>query len=1094
MALNHDEKFENIWDGEVDQISSDVANNVSYELSQAVSGPRRGHFILTFLLIILVGGGLYWGTDLAYFSKADVTDAPAAAPVPAPAPAPAPLPPPAPVVEAPAPAPVVEVAPVVEAAPSVAEAPGESAVASSLEVPSPEGAVVSESPIPGDESQLSSEVLQPEGGVIVEGGSVYESAIIPDPPPMNVDVSLDTIGFNAGTQEAEAAQVEAQAQAEAEQILHEQQVLTEATNKVMTFYAEEEVLPQSEVDAIIKEEIEKYGGTNEYTKKRNEHSTEERVMERAQLENRELRLEMREKFMDRYFYDGSYEDEFRHLRDNVYYFKDYSFDKDDEKKLYAGIYGDSSEEGGKDFFTIVDQNIDYNEDDDITIVNVIFSDLIETAVFGADSIIIEDFDGYALSADAIFVTGREVLMVYRGEIEPHLLRLNRVLRRGYVFNPDDLQDEVNVLPLAPTRELSFDEVFASRKSLEDKVRENLGLEDAVAEEVVVEEPVVEVVESGEVLVEDVVEGDEVVVEGEEVVVEEGIEGEEVVVEEDLDEVVEGEEVIVEDVVDPVVVEEAVTEPESVPEPEMVIVPELAPVPEPAPELPPAPAPIEAAAEEVLAMAGLNPFVKTLLGFTFDSKDMYLIAYEDRYFDGFFVKGDNQRFGYASALLAMKEDSKSSLEDTKKKIYEEKEDELKGEIEDKIEELKKEREEKFEAFLKEKEEKLKEDLEQKVEKVVEKAEDLVKKVEKEAEKGLEEIQGFIDRGAVSVAIVAEIGGKSKIMALDKAMENVQDSYNRVENSIKQIKELEKVLKNALKDVDFEASKKVENELKKIQVAVPKAVKFAEKEVKKAENAANKVLKDAGKTAKEVLNKEEKVDDKPVKEDKKEKVKKEKKGDEVIEEVVEEEQIEQEEEEVAVDEEVVEEPEKISRKKKGPKKEYLLNGVFPFKKKNERYVELTTQVENSYEAIVTDDLVFNVPSISFGRVHDMIDQNSTISVEIGGADHLAGECAILVFGNDMEKDDDPTQFIEASGISLLSFSDSGLPVDQGVVDDFQTDKGNSFLGYVYFSDLEVVAGNYVVYLNLAADTPLERGRYTSMLSMELFCPAGGDVVLP
>lgn len=165
--------------------------------------------------------------------------------------------------------------------------------------------------------------------------------------------------------------------------------------------------------------------------------------------------------------------------------------------------------------------------------------------------------------------------------------------------------------------------------------------------------------------------------------------------------------------------------------------------------------------------------------------------------------------------------------------------------------------------------------------------------------------------------------------------------------------------------------------------------------------------------------------------------------------------------------------------------------------ESYKEVKSSIKRKYSAYIDKDIVFKTKKISFGKFHSAVESDSTIALEIGNTEKLDKQCAILVFGNDLEQKAGTGAVIGAiagissstmpiSGLSLVSKSSGDLPVDSEIVEKMAAKKQKKFLGFTYFNDLEIINSNRILYLNLSSPAGLNSGAYESTLSVELFCP--------
>jgi len=170
---------------------------------------------------------------------------------------------------------------------------------------------------------------------------------------------------------------------------------------------------------------------------------------------------------------------------------------------------------------------------------------------------------------------------------------------------------------------------------------------------------------------------------------------------------------------------------------------------------------------------------------------------------------------------------------------------------------------------------------------------------------------------------------------------------------------------------------------------------------------------------------------------------------------------------------------------------LDGYVPFVDDLEeaKYLEKTAVVNNRYEASLNNDVVFSASQLSFGSFLSVAESDSTIAVEMAGGKSLDSKCAIMVFGNDLKYDGGSTTsaVMPIDGFELISRSSGSVPIEQSVIDNFVAQKSKSFLGFVYLEDLDTIDnGNRVVYLNMVSPPGLEKGRYSSVMSFELYCP--------
>lgn len=165
---------------------------------------------------------------------------------------------------------------------------------------------------------------------------------------------------------------------------------------------------------------------------------------------------------------------------------------------------------------------------------------------------------------------------------------------------------------------------------------------------------------------------------------------------------------------------------------------------------------------------------------------------------------------------------------------------------------------------------------------------------------------------------------------------------------------------------------------------------------------------------------------------------------------------------------------------------LNGYYSLLSDAGSYVQLTSTIKNVYVAAVGDDLSFQSSKLSFGNFNKMTESDSTIGIELSNADSMSPKCVLLLFGEDLVVDGGD-QKISISGVTILPKSTGDVPVDSKVIDSFVSEKQKSFLGFLYFEDMEYSeSGNKIFYLNLKTPGGLSLGRYASTFSIEPFCP--------
>ena len=170
---------------------------------------------------------------------------------------------------------------------------------------------------------------------------------------------------------------------------------------------------------------------------------------------------------------------------------------------------------------------------------------------------------------------------------------------------------------------------------------------------------------------------------------------------------------------------------------------------------------------------------------------------------------------------------------------------------------------------------------------------------------------------------------------------------------------------------------------------------------------------------------------------------------------------------------------------------LSGYFSLQTEDDNYIEVASDAKTQYEAYIGDDITFAASKMSFGDFNQYSPGDSTLAIDIGNAASLNSECAILVFGNDLVRDGG-SEKIPAKGFTLVSKSSGGVPIDAQVITDFEAQKSKSFLGFVYFYDLEMVNNAYALYLKLSVPPGLAKGGYRSDFSFEVFCPDGGVAI--
>jgi hypothetical protein len=180
-------------------------------------------------------------------------------------------------------------------------------------------------------------------------------------------------------------------------------------------------------------------------------------------------------------------------------------------------------------------------------------------------------------------------------------------------------------------------------------------------------------------------------------------------------------------------------------------------------------------------------------------------------------------------------------------------------------------------------------------------------------------------------------------------------------------------------------------------------------------------------------------------------------------------------------------KINQISSDEDKSKLLEGYYSLSSVNdeETYMKVKKDAEKKYETSINTDIVFNTSPISFGKLHDKIESESTIAIEIANIKKNEEKCIILVFGNDL-KQENGTDLIPINGLSLISQSSGSLPIDSSVVEAMQQTKQKMFLGFARIEDLEILNTNRMLYLKLISPGGLSRGVYQSTLSVELSCP--------
>jgi len=166
---------------------------------------------------------------------------------------------------------------------------------------------------------------------------------------------------------------------------------------------------------------------------------------------------------------------------------------------------------------------------------------------------------------------------------------------------------------------------------------------------------------------------------------------------------------------------------------------------------------------------------------------------------------------------------------------------------------------------------------------------------------------------------------------------------------------------------------------------------------------------------------------------------------------------------------------------------LNGYFHLDTGSLEYVDLTSTINNRYEAVLNGGITFNASKLNFGIFNNLMSTNATIAIDVLTASPMNDKCSLMVFGNNLKNIDDNTGEIPIDGLTLISKSSGGVPLDPAVIADLETQKQKKFIGFVYLGDLEVsTAGNYVLYLNLSSPSGVSAGMYQSVVSIEPYCP--------
>lgn len=165
--------------------------------------------------------------------------------------------------------------------------------------------------------------------------------------------------------------------------------------------------------------------------------------------------------------------------------------------------------------------------------------------------------------------------------------------------------------------------------------------------------------------------------------------------------------------------------------------------------------------------------------------------------------------------------------------------------------------------------------------------------------------------------------------------------------------------------------------------------------------------------------------------------------------------------------------------------LLNGFYPLTKNIDTYKTLASVATTEYEAIVGDDISFGATKLSFGEFNTYLKADSTIAIKIPSSDQLGDQCAILLFGGEMQNDDGEAK-IPLTRLSVVTDSFSGMPIDNSVIENFVTNNAKPFLGFSYVGDLEFLENYYVLYLNLDVPQNASKGRYSADIAFEVFCP--------
>jgi hypothetical protein len=180
------------------------------------------------------------------------------------------------------------------------------------------------------------------------------------------------------------------------------------------------------VEDIDIAELEKYGGTNVYTKKQRAYSSREWEDE-IQKENEEKEKEYgRVQFVRDFYLSGNYLESFDKIADKVYYFESALL----SEKIPTVVARREVVKG--DGFVVLDKTFYSDKLENLFVFDFVFSQSVERVNLSRESFVFENKKGELFYPDDVLVDDKEILLVFsdKNVKDAYLVNINALDKRG----------------------------------------------------------------------------------------------------------------------------------------------------------------------------------------------------------------------------------------------------------------------------------------------------------------------------------------------------------------------------------------------------------------------------------------------------------------------------------------------------------------------------------------------------------------------------------------------------------------------------------------------------------------------------------------